>query len=264
MFIYMKVENSMDRFKERTAIVTGASSGIGRSIARKLGKEGAKIVVADVKKEPNQDGRPTDEKIIQEGGEATFIETDVSDETSVQEMVFKAAERYGQIDVLVNNAGIHIPGSAGDTDLEDWKKTLDVNLDGTFLCSKHVINHMQEEDIEGDIVNIASIAGIVGYGESAAYCASKGGIVELTRELALDYGGEKINVNSVSPGVIKTAMTEDMREDGKLKEFINSNTVSPRLGEPEDIANAVAFLASNESNFIVGENLVVDGGWTAH
>jgi NAD(P)-dependent dehydrogenase (short-subunit alcohol dehydrogenase family) len=193
-----------------------------------------------------------------------FIDTDVSDEESVQDMVFQAAEKYGRIDVLVNNAGIHIPGWAGDTDLEDWKKTLDVNLDGTFLCSKHVVNHMQEEDIEGDIVNIASIAGIVGYGENAAYCASKGGVVELTREMALDYGSENINANSVSPGVIKTAMTEEMREDEDVREFIDSNTVSPRLGEPEDIANAVAFLASDESDFIVGENLVVDGGWTAH
>ena len=254
----------MDRFEDRTAVVTGASSGIGRSIAQKLGEEGANVVVADVKREPNQNGRPTDEIINEDGGEAVFIETDVSDEESVQDMVFQAAEKYGRIDVLVNNAGIHIPGSAGDTDLEDWKKTQEVNLDGTFLCSKHVVNHMQKEDIEGDIVNIASIAGIVGYGENAAYCASKGGVVELTREMALDYGSESINVNSVSPGVIKTAMTEEMREDEDVREFVDSNTVSPRLGEPEDIANAVAFLASDESDFIVGENLVVDGGWTAH
>lgn len=254
----------MSRFDGKTAIVTGASSGIGRSIAQKLGEEGAKVVVADVKREPNQDGKPTDEKISENGGEATYIEADVSDEESVQDLIFQAAESYGQIDILVNNAGVHIPGSAGDTDLEDWKKTLEVNLDGTFLCSKHVINHMQEEGVEGDIVNIASIAGIVGYGESAAYCASKGGVVELTREMALDYGDQSINVNSVSPGVIKTAMTEEMREDEDVRQFIDSNTVSPRLGEPEDIADAVAFLASDESDFIVGENLVVDGGWTAH
>ncbi|WEL23395.1 SDR family NAD(P)-dependent oxidoreductase [Candidatus Nanohalovita haloferacivicina] len=254
----------MNRFEGRTAIVTGSSSGIGRAIAQKLGDEGANVVVADVRREPNQDGRTTHEMINEEGGEAVFIETDVSDEESVQDTVFQAAEKYGQIDVLVNNAGIHIPGSADETDMEDWRKTIEVNLDGQFLCSKHVIDHMLKEDIEGDVVNIASIAGIVGYGQNAAYCASKGGVVELTREMALDYGPEGINVNSVSPGVIRTAMTEEMLEDEEQKQFIESNTVSPRVGEPEDIANAVAFLASSESNFVTGENLVVDGGWTAH
>ncbi|QKQ98324.1 glucose 1-dehydrogenase [Candidatus Nanohaloarchaea archaeon] len=254
----------MNRFEGRTAIVTGSSSGIGREIAQKLAEEGAEVVVADVQREPNQEGLPTDEKIREDGGEAVFIETDVSDEESVKDTVYQAAEKYGKIDVLVNNAGIHIPGSAVDTDMEDWRKTLEVNLDGQYLCSKHVIDHMQQEDIEGDIVNIASIAGIVGYGQNAAYCASKGGVVELTREMALDYGDKGININSVSPGVIRTAMTEEMLEDDEQRQFIDSNTVSERVGEPEDIANAVAFLASDESDFIVGENLVVDGGWTAH
>lgn len=255
---------SMNRFEGRTAIVTGSSSGIGRAIARKLGDEGANVVVADVQRDPNKKGKPTDEMINEDGGEAVYIETDVSDEESVQDTVFQAAEKYGQIDVLVNNAGVHIPGSADETDMDDWRKTIEVNLDGQFLCSKHVIDHMLKEDVEGDVVNIASIAGIVGYGQNAAYCASKGGVVELTREMALDYGGEGINVNSVSPGVIRTAMTEEMLEDEEQRQFIESNTVSPRVGEPEDIANAVAFLASSESNFVTGENLVVDGGWTAH
>lgn len=254
----------MTRFEDRTAVVTGASSGIGREIAQKLGGEGANVVVADVKREPNQDGRPTDEKIVESGGEACFIETDVSDEKSVQDMVFQTAEKYGQIDILVNNAGIHLPGRASDTELEEWKKTLDVNLDGAFLCSKHVLQHMEKEEIEGDIVNIASIAGLVGYGNNAAYCASKGGVVELTREMALDYGSQGINVNSVSPGVIETAMTNEMLEDEETRQFIDSNTISGRVGRPEDIANAVAFLASSESDFILGENLTVDGGWTAH
>lgn len=254
----------MSRFEGKTAIVTGSSSGIGRAIAQKLGSEGANVVVADVKREPNQDGKPTDELISENGGEAIYIETDVSEEESVQDTVFQTAEKYGRIDVLVNNAGIHIPGSVADTDMEDWKKTLEVNIDGTFLCSKHVIDHMIEEGVEGSIVNIASIAGVVGYGQNAAYCASKGGVVELTREMALDYGSEGINVNSVSPGVIKTAMTEDMLEDEEQRQFIEANTVSPRVGEPEDIANAVAFLASPENDFVTGENLVVDGGWTAH
>ncbi|MFB6214112.1 MAG: SDR family NAD(P)-dependent oxidoreductase [Candidatus Nanohaloarchaea archaeon] len=243
----------------RTAIVTGAASGIGRGIALKFSENGANVVVADIDSEPNQGGTPTHE----EAESAVFVETDVSDEESVQELVYRAAEEFGSIDILVNNAGIHLPGSVTDTDEEGWDQTIDVNLKGVFLCSKHVIEHMEQEGIEGDIVNIGSIAGLVGYGENAAYCASKGGVVELTREMALDYGGDGINVNAVDPGVIKTAMTEEMREDPDVQQFIESNTVAPRLGEPGDIAEAVAFLASGSSDFVMGENLVVDGGWTA-
>ena len=253
----------MSRLEGRTAIVTGASSGIGRGISLKLAEEGANVVVADIRSEPQIDDIPTLEKIQEKGGEAIFIETDVSDEESVKDMVYHAAERFGKIDVLVNNAGVHHSASVTDETVDGWEQVLDVNLKGQFLCSKHVINHMLEEEIAGDVVNIGSIAGLVGYGESAAYCASKGGTVELTREMALDYGAEGININAVDPGVIKTAMTEEMREDDETRQFIEQNTVTPRLGEPEDIANAVAFLASSESDFITGENLVVDGGWTA-
>lgn len=253
----------MGRLEGRTAIVTGGSSGIGRGICLKLAEEGANVVVADVRSEPQLDESPTHEKIQEMGGEAEFIETDVSDEESVKDMVYQSAERFGKIDILVNNAGVHHSASVSDETEEGWDQILDVNLKGTFLCSKHVLQHMLEEDIEGDIVNIGSIAGLVGYGQSAAYCASKGGVVELTREMALDYGAEGINVNAVDPGVIKTAMTKDMREDDETRQFMEQNTVTPRLGEPEDIANAVTFLASGESDFITGENLVVDGGWTA-
>lgn len=247
----------------RTAVVTGAASGIGRGIAVKLAEKGAKIVVADLSPEPNMEGRPTHEKIRENDGEADFVETDVTDEDSIQDMVYQTAERFGKIDILVNNAGVHHSASVTEETEAGWNQVIGVNLKGTFLCSKHVIKHMQEENIEGDIVNIGSIAGLVGYGQSAAYCASKGGVVELTREMALDYGSEGININAVDPGVIKTAMTKDLREDEQTRQFMDQNTVAPRLGEPEDIANAVAFLASDRSDFIMGENLVVDGGWTA-
>lgn len=253
----------MSRFSGRTAVVTGSASGIGRGIALKLGRQGAKVVVADLSPEPNTGGTPTHQKIQDEGGEAVFIETDVTDEDSIQDMVYRTAERYGEINILVNNAGVHHSASVTEETGAGWNQVLGVNLKGTFLCSKHVLQHMQEEDISGDIVNIGSIAGLVGYGESAAYCASKGAVIELTREMALDYGDQGININAVDPGVIKTSMTKDMREDEQTRQFMEQNTVLPRLGEPEDIANAVAFLASDESEFITGENLVVDGGWTA-
>lgn len=251
------------RFEGQTAIVTGGASGIGRGICLKLAEEGANVVVADIQREPGLEEKPTDELVQERGGEAVFIETDVSDEKSVRDMIYQAAEKFGSIEMLVNNAGIHGGGSITDTDPEEWKSIVEVNLKGVYLCSKHVINHMQEENIEGDIVNIGSIAGLVGFGENAPYCASKGGVVELTRSMAVDYGPEGINVNAVDPGVIRTAMTRDMLEDDETRQMFEANTLAPRLGEPEDIANAVAFLLSDESNFVMGSNIVVDGGWTA-
>lgn len=252
-----------ERLRNKTAIVTGGSSGIGRGIALKMAEEGANVVVADISSDPNLDGEPTHNKIKKEGGEAEFVQTDVADEESVQEMVYTSAERFDTIDILVNNAGVHHSASVTDESQEGWDRVLDVNLKGAFLCSKHVLRHMEEKNISGDVVNIGSIAGLVGYGQSASYCASKGGVVELTREMALDYADQGINVNAVDPGVIETSMTKDMMENDETRDFIDQNTVAPRLGKPEDIANAVVFLASEESDFIVGENLVVDGGWTA-
>lgn len=250
------------RLQDKTAIVTGGTSGIGRSIAIRLAEEGANVVVADIDDKPSEESKPTHHKIQENGGNASFLQTDVRDESQVQDLVYITAEKHGEIDILVNNAGVHHSASVVDEDEENWQRIMDINLKGTYLCSKHVIDHMEKENIEGKIVNISSIAGIVGFPENAAYCASKGGVIELTKEMALDYGPEGININCVSPGVIKTSMTEDMLEDDKQRKFLESKTVASRLGNPEDIANAVVFLASDESDFIIGENLVVDGGWT--
>lgn len=253
----------MEDLDEKVAIVTGGSSGIGRAICRKLAAEGAKVVVSDIRKEPREGGKPTDEIIQDHGGEASFIEADVSIEEEVIELVEETLDIYGQIDILVNNAGVHHFSPVAEEDEDGWDEIMDVNLKGTFLCSKHVIDHMLEEGIEGNIINIASMAGLVGYKDSAAYCSSKGGVVNLTREMALEYGPEQINVNAVCPGVTKTAMTADTRSNEKRREEIERNTPARRLGEPEDIANATAFLASELSEFIIGECLVVDGGWTS-
>lgn len=253
------------RFEDRTVIITGGASGIGRSVCIKLAKEGANVVVADVQRESSLDDQPTDELIEHSDfeGEAVFVETDVSDEKSVKDMVYTAAEEFGKIDMLVNNAGVHGGSSVTETEEEEWDQIIEVNLKGVYLCSKHVIRHMQEENIQGDIVNIGSIAGLIGFGENAPYCASKGGIVELTREMAVDYGPEGININAVDPGIIKTSMTKDMLEDEETRQMFEGNTLAPRLGKPEDIANAVSFLLSDESEYIMGANIVVDGGWTA-
>lgn len=252
------------KLQNRVAIVTGASSGIGRGIALKMAEEGADVVFADVKSEPAKDEKPTHEIIQENDGNSIFIETDVTDEEQVRDMVFQAAKEFGKIDILVNNAGIHTGGSVVDTSEEEWNQIQDVNVKGVYLCSKYVLEHMLEEDISGDIVNIGSIAGLVGFSNNSPYSASKGAVVELTRSMSVDYASEGINVNAVDPGVIKTSMTIDMLEDDETRQIFEQNTLAPRLGEPEDIANAVTFLASDESEFIHGENLVVDGGWTAH
>jgi NAD(P)-dependent dehydrogenase (short-subunit alcohol dehydrogenase family) len=251
------------RLEGRNAIVTGAASGIGRGIALKLAEEGADVVVADIAEEPAVEEKPTHELVQERGQSSRFIQTDISSEEQVKDMVYQAAEFLDGVDVLVNNAGVHHAAPVHEESLEEWRSLLEINLDGYFLCSKHVLQHMVEEDVDGDIVNIGSIAGVVGFGGSAAYCASKGAVVELTREMALDYGPEGINVNAVDPGVIRTSMTKDMLNDDEQRQFMDSNTVAPRFGKPEDIANAVAFLASEEADFVLGENLVVDGGWTA-
>ncbi len=251
------------RLEEKVAIVTGASSGIGRSIAIVYAKEGAKVVVADIQEEPREGGKPTHEKIEENGGKAIFVETDVSSEEDVDNLLEKSIEEFSQVDILVNNAGIFHQEKIHESKTENWKKLINVNLNGTYLCTKKVLNHMIENGIEGNIINISSIAGTVGYAESPAYCASKGAMTNLTRELAIDYAGEGINVNTISPGVIKTEMTEGFLADPDMKAFMEQNTPYKRLGKPEDIAYAAVFLASDESNFINGEDLLVDGGWTA-
>jgi len=251
------------RLEEKVAIVTGSASGIGRSIAKVFGQEGAKLVVADIQDKPREGGKPTHELIKNEGGEAIFVETDVSSEEAVENLVEQTIDEFGHIDILVNNAGIFHQEKIHESDTDNWKKLMDVNLNGTYLCTKKVIKHMLENGIEGKIINISSIAGSVGYGSAPAYCASKGAMTNLTRELAIDYAGEGINVNAISPGVIKTEMTSDFLTDPDMKAYMEQNTPYKRLGEPEDIAYAAVFLASDESNFINGEDLVVDGGWIA-
>jgi len=252
------------RLDGKVAIVTGASSGIGRSIAMRFAEEGAKVTVADIREDPREGGKPTHELIQEKDGEAMFMETDVSSKEDVQKMFYQTAEEFGKIDIVVNNAGVFFQDKVEDLEEDEWDKVINIDLKGVYLCTKEAVEHMVKEDIEGSIINISSIAGLLGYQGAAAYSAAKGGVSNFTREVALDYGPKGINVNAICPGVIKTQMTAEFREDPQMKEFMEQNTPYKRLGEPEDIANAAVFLASDESNFIHGENLVVDGGWTIH
>lgn len=252
------------RLDGRTALVTGASSGIGNAIAAAFAGEGANIVIADIRREPKLDHEASVfEKIDDVGGDATFVETDVSDDEEVAEAVETAVDTYGTLDILVNNAGIYHQFQVHETNDDVWNDIIDVNLSGSFNMAREALPELKRSDY-GKIINLSSIYGLVGGENSAAYCASKGGVSNLTRQMALDYAEDEINVNALAPGIIKTAQNHEWREtDEELLENWQNDTPWPRFGEPKDVADAAVFLASDESEFITGHVLSVDGGWTA-
>jgi glucose 1-dehydrogenase len=254
----------MQRLNDRVAVVTGASSGIGNAIAAAFAREGADVVVADVRREPKlDDERSVFDKLEETGADSLFVETDVTDEAAVTDAVDAAVDEFGGLDVLVNNAGIYYQYEAHETPTEDYDAITDVNLRGTFLCSKAALPALRESD-NAKIINLSSIFGLVGGAASAAYCASKGGVSNLTRQLSLDYADEEINVNAIAPGVIKTAQNVEWRENNpEIVANWEAKTPWPRFGEPEDVADVAVFLASDESDFVTGHVLSVDGGWTA-
>ncbi|WP_254271313.1 SDR family NAD(P)-dependent oxidoreductase [Haloarcula marina] len=256
-----------ERHTDRTVIVTGAASGIGRGIANRFGEEGANVVVADVRREPKQGEKydtdvttPTDELVSEEtAGDGTFVETDVGDPDSVEAMVEAAVDTYGGVDVLVNNAGIQIVGDSQTTSVEEWQRSIDIDLSGVFYCVKFAVPHLVES--EGQIVNIGSVRGFEG-GGGPPYAAAKGGVVNMTRDLAMELGDENVRVNCINPGYVETPLQDIVTEEDMAKS--REQTLLPRFGKPEDVGDAAVFLASDEAGFITGANLPVDGGWLAH
>ncbi len=250
----------MDGIEDTVTIVTGASTGIGRSAAMRFAEEGARVVVADVN---TDDGAATADEIEDAGGEATFVETDVSDPEDVQAMVETAVDTYGRLDYAFNNAGIE-GGSdpAADQPLENWERVIDVNLKGVFICMQAEIPAILETD-GGAIVNTSSIAGKVGFPELSPYVASKHGVNGLTKSVALEYSGEGIRVNAICPGVIDTPMVDRASEETDTTDQAIAATPMGRLGGPAEIGDAAVWLCSDDSSFVTGETLVVDGGYVS-
>lgn len=247
------------KLKDKVAIVTGSGRGIGRAIALELAKEGAKVVVTSRHTEECEEVCSVIEGMK---GESLCVQCDVSKKEDVERLVAETLEKFGTVDILVNNAGIVRQKPLTETTEEDWDAVLDVNLKGVFLFCKAVAPHMIKQK-SGKIVSIASIAGEIGFPNTSAYCASKGGIVNLTRELALELAPHNITVNAVAPGVIETAMTEDMLEDETSKKGLLSQIPMGRVGQSEEIAKATLFLSCDDSSYVTGHTLVVDGGWVS-
>jgi len=253
----------MDRVKGKVAIVTGAAGGLGKAHALLLSKEGAKVVVTDTNE---AQGKRVAEEIKKGGGEAIFIKHDVSSEKEWEKVIRETLERFGKLDILVNNAGVNLWKKIEDTSLDEWQWLMSINLNGVFLGTKYAIGAMKKNG-GGSIINISSVAGIVGTLDTSAYHASKGGVRIFTKAAALECSkagyNYNIRVNSVHPGVIKTAMVEGLLNDEeKMKDALSWHPIG-HFGEPEDIAYGVLYLASDESKFVTGAELVIDGGWTA-
>jgi NAD(P)-dependent dehydrogenase (short-subunit alcohol dehydrogenase family) len=250
----------MSRLAGKVAFITGAASGIGAACAERFAREGASIAGLDVQKPADAAWRA----VLQSAPDAVFLEADVRDEPSVERAVASAVERFGRIDVLVNAAGVFSVGGVDALDAAEWDRIVDVNLKGTYLVSKHVVRRMMARR-SGSVIHLASVEGVLGMPQQAAYNASKGGVVLLTRNMAADYGPLGIRVNCLCPGYIETPMTALLSEPGLeavREQFVNAHLLG-RSGRPEEVAAAALFLASEDASFVTGAALVVDGGFSA-
>lgn len=260
-------ESKPMRLAGKVAIVTGAASGIGRAIARLFSAHGAKVLIADVTTTPREGGPPTDALIRDEGGEACYHPCDVSRWDDVDAVVTAAVERFGQLDIMVNNAAVMAGGKPLlETTEAEWDEAMAVNAKGVFFGCKRAVQQMLTQPVVGDargrIVNISSQHGMVCAPGKIAYGTGKAAAVYITRQVAVDYARDHIICNAVAPGRILTGKPLDGPGSDPI-EYSRMRTPMPRLGEPRDAAHAALFLASDEATYITGHNLMVDGGWMA-
>lgn len=241
----------------RTAIITGAARGLGKAMARGLAEQGASVAIFDM-----ADAADTCDEIAADCGVDTrYYEVDVTNEVRIQEAVDEVIDDFGSIEILLNNAGIYRQTPVTETKLADWQQVLDVDLTGYFLMAKHVIPKMHGG---GRIINVASVAGHDAFEQSAAYCCAKGAVIELTRSLAFEFGPDGITVNAICPGTFETEMTSDMLADPDFRDTIQSQVPLGRVGRPEDLMGLAVYLASDESGYMTGSIIDIDGGWTCH
>ena len=245
-------------FKDQVVVITGAGNGIGFGIASDFSKQGAKVVIAEINASA---GKRAEEFINKQGGQALFVQVDISNDEQVQSLIQTVLQTWHKIDILVNNAGVVVHKALVDTTMEEWNRQLDVQLTGTFLMSKYVAKHMIDRGGGGKMLNISSVSAVMGRVKGGAHCVSKAGLTLLTKVFAMELGEHRINVNAVAPGLIDVpSQREEENISSEYKNRYLAELPLGRLGMPEDISNMVQFLCSSKADYITGQLYLVDGG----
>lgn len=252
----------MARFTDKTVLVTGSGRGIGRGIALRLAQEGANIIINDLKDDDN--AAESVKEVLALGVKAVFIQADISKVDSVNALMASAVEQMGQVDILVNNAGVEMRAPFWEMTEQQYDIVMDVNLKGTFFLSQAFVKHLQATNRTGNIVNISSVHEELPFPNFASYCTSKGGMKMLMRNLAVELGPLNIRVNNVAPGAIKTPINANLLSKPEMIAALQKNISLGGLGDPEDVAAVVAFLASNDAKYVTGSTYFVDGGLMYH